>query len=700
MKNGRRCLRKITKILPPRCLEICRRNLHACNLALSLRVTRRSILGFCLVVFALISAYVSLGNVISDNSPIIPSNIQNHPKKSNRLPPQNHPKISNSQPIPTSQNHRNLTEQADDRTKKDVPDQFEHSAENRPRNTVSPPQNHQNNSVSPRQNRPIKTISTPQIRSRNTASPPENHPRDTVSENRPQLTLRKSEDGLKLGENEEIFYKCEELGDLDKDFEEEEDEKEVSASSDGRDAIEDPRDKIKVKGKYLPTNHGECLFRLEKSLSYLPNPLYLQQIHQNPPASWETDADSLRTYIEKLQNPKDCRKPLSRDKGRWHLLKLTQPGVGYNLFQFADLFARHIEMGISVIINENNYWRFTDYNCTRGYTCHWRSLTECRLKDIPQDTIIALTHQEIPPTLNDVCGGHGEWTPKKGRCLCDEGYIANEAGGDETGCRKVENEQDKHLDSDSLSEKMNDFLPWGLSAPGEVAVEASECGRTFDTINDYRHKQGYLWWHAVHLEWLVTGAKKYPQTKAWATSRGLDHKNGKTCIAVHVRNGDACMDPLSSHRTCHPWVEYLAEIEKIEKLYGKQKTIFIATDNQTVIEDAISHNSAGRRLVYQNISRAKYNPREIGDTVDIRQDLDDPEVVTEFMTEVVGLSMCGYFIGTFTSSVAWITVELQAMRLGHYRPFIGLDMAYGHNRNVGRFDTYRTFVRGRNDYFT
>jgi len=435
----------------------------------------------------------------------------------------------------------------------------------------------------------------------------------------------------------------------------------------------------------LPTTFNICGFDLVSDKRYLPDPNYLDLVQAYPPESWRLDSALMIEAAVDLQNPLSCENPFSEDKGRFHLLKLIQAGIGFNVYLFTNLVSRHLEVDVPVMVNENSYWRFTDSNCGRGYTCHLRNLTKCRVDDVPRDKVVALTHHGWPfPTLANVCGEHGTWIPAKGRCLCRKGYVPQESGQSDPACRKLKpNEQQPRI-----SDMMDRFHKWGLTAPGEVDVGGSGCPYSFVNKRDERYKHGYFWWHAQYLNWLITEADNYKNTQGWAKEMGLDHLAGDTCIAVHVRHGDACMDPYSKHRTCHSWTEYLAAIEEMERIYGNQKSIFLATDNQTIVDDAVRMNHAGRRLVYQNISRAKYKPRNWGDTVDVRREFSKPEIVTEFMQDVVGLSMCGYFIGTFTSSVGWITTELQSARLGHYRPFIALDMPYGHKKNVGRFPTF------------
>jgi len=435
----------------------------------------------------------------------------------------------------------------------------------------------------------------------------------------------------------------------------------------------------------LPTDFGECNFELTSDLEYLPARQYLEAVERRPPAQWRKDARAIIERIEKIQHPSDCSDPDSEDKRRWHLVKLIQAGLGFNVYLFTDVVARHWESGLAVMPNMNNKWRFSDLNCGRGYTCHLRNLTTCDIEAIPLSKLVAIVHHGTPfPTLETYCV-NGKFNVKKGRCACKKGYMPFEAGQGDAGCIKPRSERDT---VPSRNEALNANLPWALAAPGEVDTGGSGCPHAFPSLYKERYKYGFFWWHSVHLDYLIRGSTHYPRLEKWAVDRGLDHKNGKSCIAIHVRHGDACMDGYSRHRTCHQWDEYAEKIKVLEKRYGKQSTIFIATDDEKVIDDAKTKNT-DHRLVFQDMSREKYQPKGWGDTIDVRSDLDDPDVTTEFFRDVVGMSMCGMFVGTFTSSIAWMVVELQASRMGHYRPFIALDMPYAAQKNVGRFLTWQ-----------
>jgi len=436
--------------------------------------------------------------------------------------------------------------------------------------------------------------------------------------------------------------------------------------------------------KYLPTDFQVCDFDLTRHLEYLPTKKYLDAVSEHPPNSWREDENWLESHIQRLQYPEDCNSPQNEDSNRWHLVKLIQAGIGFNIYLFTDVVARHWESGLSVMVNMNNRWRFSDLKCGRGSSCHLKKLTSCSIEDIQPQNLVAITHHGPPwPTLANICE-NGKYIPSKGRCLCNEGYIPHESGENDPACIEAKPDRDRIPDEE---EAMDGPLPWGLAAPGEVDTGGSGCPHAFPAVHKLRYKHGFFWWHAVHLNYLIRNADNYPKLEKWAVSNRLDHKNGNTCIAVHVRHGDACLDKYSLHRTCHDWKEYAEKIKILEERYGHQQTIFVATDDQKIIEEAKKDKE--HNVVFQEISREKYKPKGWGHTIDVRDDLNKPKVVTEFIQDVVGLGMCGMFVGTFTSSVAWIAVELQAARLGHYAPFIALDMPYAHERNVGRFLTWQ-----------
>jgi len=360
--------------------------------------------------------------------------------------------------------------------------------------------------------------------------------------------------------------------------------------------------------KYLPTDFGKCDFDLAKDLEYLPSRRYLAAISKSPPATWQSDYEYLTTYIERLQEPKNCDQPDSEDHNRWHLVKLIQAGIGFNIYLFTDVVGRHWESGVSVMVNKNNLWRFTDYKCGRGTTCHLKELTQCDINKIDLKQLVAITHHGPPwPTLDDICTENGQYIVDKGRCLCNKGYLPHESGVGDPACMKPQSDRDRIPGKD---EALDGNIPWSLAAPGEVDTGGSGCPHAFPAVHKLRWKNGFFWWHAMHLHFLIRNAPNYPKLEEWAILHNLDHKNKKSCVAVHVRHGDACMDKYSLHRTCHHWREYADKLAILEKKYGKQDTIFIATDDQKVIEEAIKDKN--HKFVFQNISREKYTPKGWG----------------------------------------------------------------------------------------
>lgn len=450
--------------------------------------------------------------------------------------------------------------------------------------------------------------------------------------------------------------------------------------------LSDPSEFFCTDNRRLPTGFGgECDFKLAEDKEYLPSRAYLEAVTRTPSRVWSKEAESMLRAFRKLQNPADCAAPESVDKGRWHLVKLIQAGIGFNVYIFSLVVERHFEYGVPTMVNINNRWRFSDMRCGRGYTCHLKNLTRCKFQDIPGDRLVAITHHGPPwPTVSNVCGAHGKFIWSRGRCLCDPEYRPYESGTDEESCRRPVNNRDK---IPSKIEALEGNSPWSLAAPGETDMGGSGCPYQFPVVHKQRHERGYFWWHSVFLREMITGADNYAALRDWGKNKGLVDNQ---CIAVHVRHGDACMDHYSLHRTCHPWSEYAEKIKLLEGRYGTIPYVFLATDDDKVIADAeeMFSGDTEHTVVHQNMSRAKYKPKGWGDTIDVREDLNKPEVVTEFMQDVIGLSLCDYFVGTFSSSVGWMVVELQAASHGHFRPFIALDMPYAHKKNVGRFQSW------------
>jgi hypothetical protein len=77
-------------------------------------------------------------------------------------------------------------------------------------------------------------------------------------------------------------------------------------------------------------------------------------------------------------------------------------------------------------------------------------------------------------------------------------------------------------------------------------------------------------------------------------------------------------------------------------------------------------------ITVQTVNRAKYNDPHV--PIDTNHALDnDDGTIGEIYRDLWAMSTCGAFVGSFTSSFAWITYELMLARQRHFPPFIAVD---------------------------
>ena len=116
--------------------------------------------------------------------------------------------------------------------------------------------------------------------------------------------------------------------------------------------------------------------------------------------------------------------------------------------------------------------------------------------------------------------------------------------------------------------------------------------------------QSYMWYSSQLLArfWrLNTRTKEYVDR--------VEREIGLTypAIAMHVRHGDACQDPVKQ-RVCQPLSEYMVAAREMRKQYGVN-TIFLATDDEQVIRDskAVGEEEGFRFVFISMPERAQYH---------------------------------------------------------------------------------------------
>lgn len=206
----------------------------------------------------------------------------------------------------------------------------------------------------------------------------------------------------------------------------------------------------------------------------------------------------------------------------------------------------------------------------------------------------------------------------------------------------------------------------------------NELGGFDDAPNEksWIFRRTFFWWHAQHLWYLVHDAPDRSALDAWRAGIPLS----PTCLAVHVRHGDTCNDVVNNHKVCRPWSEYERRVDEMIKQYGIFDDIYLATDDPDVLDEARRGKYASR-LRFQRDFRGELH----GGDVDGDPRFEEEEHITSVKRDIWALASCQAFVGTMSSSVAWIAYELMVAQRGHYVPFISLDFAFNDEVLTGRF---------------
>jgi hypothetical protein len=200
-----------------------------------------------------------------------------------------------------------------------------------------------------------------------------------------------------------------------------------------------------------------------------------------------------------------------------------------------------------------------------------------------------------------------------------------------------------------------------------------------------------------------------------------DHMLREGWIGVHVRRGDACHTNLyeKHNQDCVPTEVYGEVIQEIGEKYGSRR-IFLASNGDLGLVEELRVLLPGYSIAVQNITnREKYACCDPGVTnctaphVECRHVHDmlrhhmskergDPSrgveetFLTDIVADIVGLASCDFLVGTFTSQISRIALELSYFHKGYVVPFVSLDIAWcwlGFNRGIlqhrdGRYIEY------------
>jgi hypothetical protein len=188
--------------------------------------------------------------------------------------------------------------------------------------------------------------------------------------------------------------------------------------------------------------------------------------------------------------------------------------------------------------------------------------------------------------------------------------------------------------------------------------------------------KGAFWWRS-HLAWFLIqpSASLSASIRLVKASIGWSHAGGAGgVLGVHVRHGDACMHAqISNFRPeCVPFSAYVERIKEMRRMYGVNK-VFLATDDPAVVDEARALE--GFKVMSLDIDRAMLSGdwflefRTQGQSSAIKSQ----DVTGSALLDLMLLSDCDYFIGSFASHLSRLAYELIVARLGFHPPYSSVD---------------------------
>eukprot|EP00960_Hanusia_phi_P001469 42030-Hanusia_phi.AAC.3 len=138
-------------------------------------------------------------------------------------------------------------------------------------------------------------------------------------------------------------------------------------------------------------------------------------------------------------------------------------------------------------------------------------------------------------------------------------------------------------------------------------------------------------------------------------------------IGVHIRYGDGCL-PNQLHRPpCEPVGSYIEEIMRMVMKYDVS-TVFLATDSAQALEQVRS--SFDFETLHVPVDRSIFDSRWWIDHRAAFGVVDQAQVGESALVDLLLLSECDYFIGTFSSHFSMAAFELSTFRKGFVPPYV------------------------------
>ena len=225
----------------------------------------------------------------------------------------------------------------------------------------------------------------------------------------------------------------------------------------------------------------------------------------------------------------------------------------------------------------------------------------------------------------------------------------------------------------------------------------------------YAGRRGSFWFRSMLAGYLFAPLPEYlahfrhletrlrPSVTGRVNERRPSRQSG--IVGVHIRRGDACHNPsgIDHNQHCVATDKYLAAIRRMLAQYPDMKRVFVATNAGPLLIEEVRRGLAGVEVIVQDISdRAKYGCCEEGDldcsatheclhtddrlrrSLAMRQEEGGGQDTHahEIVSDILGLASCDALVGTMTSQVLRLALELSYFWRGHLVPWQSLDIPW------------------------
>lgn len=150
------------------------------------------------------------------------------------------------------------------------------------------------------------------------------------------------------------------------------------------------------------------------------------------------------------------------------------------------------------------------------------------------------------------------------------------------------------------------------------------------------------------------------------------------CIAVHVRRGDACLNP---DRRCHPYPEYLEATGRLQRALGLSRIYVLSDADDLPLDEwrtrfTVEHQSAMNRSLYRPQPLARQDVGRVDSRTFPEHRVARGELgslpVEEVLTDLRRAARCRAFVGTLSAGISKIIFALMLAVNGQIPPFVSL----------------------------